>query len=77
MSIEEQAAKVMEVKKNEGNLIQYPLCVHIDTPISKVKELIKNWNINTYLVVREKDSSWIPFNYPLKKNEMPSLVGFN
>lgn len=76
MSIEEQAAKVMEVKQNEGNIIPYPLCVHTHTPISKVKELINSWKFNTYLVINEKESSWIPFNYPLKKNEMPSLAGF-
>jgi IMP dehydrogenase len=49
-SIEDQAKMVEKVKRAEAHVIQDPIRVHKNTSVRKLRELIRQHNINTFLV---------------------------
>lgn len=54
MSIEDQANMIYRVKNTEAHLIEYPVTVFKNTPVSQIKELVNLHDIHTFLVIDEE-----------------------
>lgn len=62
------------MKSTEAHVISKPICVHPNMTIKSVRHFSKKLNVNTFIVVREEDCDWIPYEDPEVKAKLVSTA---